>query len=180
MILFQGLNINLFILRLLDTSVHEDLWTENMLHLKIMICSASRWAESWELSKERPQYYNVLNRGTSQQEEDWCQSHNKLKASLKWVQSFSSSLSSLHPQHCSFLISTFISSLYLLESKRHFSHQQQLYAGTPAGHASLCIRKRSWERPEKDDLLPASLAWPRSERWARTSANHRTDEEPAN
>lgn len=133
----------------------------------------------WEPSKERPQYYNVLSRSSQQEEAVWCQSHTKLKASLKWVQRVSSSLSSLHPQRVS-LISTFISSLYLLESKRHFSNQQQLYAGTPAGHASLCIRKRSWERPEKDDLLPASLAWPRSERWARTSANHRTDEEPAN
>lgn len=42
----------------------------------------------------------------------------------------------------SFLINTLISSLYLLASKRHFSNQQQLYAGMPAGQASLCIRKR--------------------------------------
>lgn len=42
----------------------------------------------------------------------------------------------------SFLINTLISSLYLLASKRHFSNQQQLYAGMPAGQASLYIRKR--------------------------------------
>lgn len=144
--LFQGLNIN---------DLSWDFRTPlcmQICELKTCFISKGGYLQHQDEMRTEQRASAVLecsepgnySRSSQQEESIWCQSRTKLKASL-WVsaESLSSSLSSLHPQHFSFLINTFISSLYLLKSKRHFSNQQQLYTGTPAGHASLCIRKRS-------------------------------------